>query len=1260
MTKRLPFLLSIAMLFPFLLKAGWVQVGENKTSSNPPEVTLISDDGNSTVLKIDLSGYQKEFLHTSGKTYQTADLLTDIFTNEPGQPSVPYLAKILAVPDHAVVSAEVLEVGGIQTFEDIYLPPARESWFEGKPEAQYIENKSAYQSNEKYPGNLVSVDPPSVWRDFRIARISVYPVQYIPAKKELQVASSITVKVNYSQGKAVNPKTSPQKPIAPSYGKLYKSSIFNYESVLNKVYDGEEEGTELMLCILPDEFEATFLPYAQWKRESGTDVHITLFSDIGANANNPDIIKNHILDAYNNWETVPTYVLIVGDDGVFPKKIITYPDYSFPYDDYFVELEGNDHFPEMMIGRFTNQGDYRLQVMLHKFMLYEKTPYVAETDWFKKGIVCSNNYYASQVYTKRFAASEMLENGQFTSVDTMMSDGNGWGGGCTYDLNDVTNAINDGRAILNYRGEGWSDGWSASCYSFHTSDVYNLQNGQQFTFVTSIGCGVAMFDAWGSDNCFGEAWVEMGTIDEPRGACAFVGPTSNTHTTYNNKIDKGIYVGMFEEGMNTPGEVLDRGRLYLYNVYGSDFWVEYHYRIYHILGDPSLHVWKDVPLQVNIDHPASIIVGDNSIEVTTTFASNSQPVAGAEVTITGQDVFATAVTDEFGKAYLDFEADYEEDLVVTVRGGNVYPIQETIAVTQPLEQIAPVGEPPVIDLDGNMDGLINPGETCSITYTLKNWGNQMAGNVQATLSTSDPDLVEIISTGPINFGNMNPGSQVTGNPFQIHILPDCPVGTEVNMHLHITSNTSNWDYDKDIIIHGCDLMVEKHLVYDEGVPGMNYRLDPGETAIIVLSVDNNGEDIAPDVLGILKSNDPYITVNDSIGAFGTMNIGANVKNTVNYFEVSVDPGCPAEYWPDLQVKFITQNGNYPYQHTVDLEIPVGILIPIHYTGPDAYGYYAYASTDAFYQQTPTYNWVEIDGIGNELSVPSGIGDYTVPVTLPFSFKYYGVDYNELRISTDGWVAFGGGSQTAPVNQGLPYADNVSAMVAPFWEDLYSLELVNGDILYYNDVANHRFIVQWDSIAHNNILEPHREVLQAILLDPAHYPTTSGDGEIIFQYKKIVETESITIGIENHEQNIGLQYLFNNNYDPTAAELEQGVAIKFTTEPPYIYIYTGEEEYSARGDLNADGYLLDQNQPNPFSSETVIYFTIPESTQLDLIIYNSQGQVVKNLMSGKYTTGTYSHSWDGTNNTGNAVDPGIYFYRLQTEKYTATKKMFLLK
>ncbi|MBE0637152.1 MAG: T9SS type A sorting domain-containing protein [Bacteroidales bacterium] len=1253
MERKLLLVLLIVALVPLKMMAEWVPLGNNKTNETLPKVTLISDDGSSTVVKIELSGFNLKTLVTRDKTYQQVDLMGESYTTVPGSPEIPYIAKVLAIPDQAGVTIDILETGTLYTYNNIVLPPARPSWWEGDDEPPYLENSDAYRSDEAYPSEVASMDAASVFRDFRISRLAIYPLRYLPGKSELQVYSSITVRVNYDGGEVINPKTTSKKAISPSFAQLYRNFIFNYDEVLQRHYNGREDGREVMLCIMPDIFTASFQIYADWKRESGTDVHVTKFSDIGANGNNPDIVKNHIADAYSTWENPPTYVLIVGDNGVFPKKTVSYPGYTFAWEEYFVTVDGNDYFPEMMIGRFTNQEDYRMQVMINKFMLYEKQPYTQDPSWFRKGTCCSNNEYESQVETKRFAAAQMLDYG-FTSVDTMMSDGY-WSYNCTYNINDIKSAINEGRSYLNYRGEGWYYGWYANCYDFHTDDVSSLSNGQKFTFVTSIGCGVAMFDASGG-NCFGEEWVQLGSLTSPRGGVAFVGPTSNTHTTYNNRIDKGIYVGMFQEGMDTPGQALTRGKLYMYNVFGNEYYVEYHYKVFCVLGDPSIHIWKDVPQQVTVDYPAVIPVGNNFIEFQVNFAGTGFPVSNAQVTITGDEIFASRFTDGTGKVTIELMPLVEENLTVTVRGGRVIPFQGTMQVTQPDELIEPEGSPVVDDLDGNNDGLVNPNETCSITYTLKNWGSTMANSVQATLLTSDP-MVQIITVSPVSFGNLAPGAQVTGSPFQFFVSEDCPIGHIVPLQLHVVSTNNTWDYIYNVEVKGCMLSYNNFVVFDGGTANNNYRLDPGETAVVVVSVSNIGEDTAPDVMGLLTSSDPYITIVDGIGSFGNMAINGNATNYINHFGVSVAANCPAGHMADFELKLSTQNGLYPYETTFDLIMPVALPIPQDYTGPDAYGYYAYSSDDTFYDQTPEYEWLELVDVGTQVGLPS-LSDYTQTVNLPFTFRYYGIDYSQVRISTDGWIAFGSGTQTAPVNTALPNNDNVNNMVAVFWDDLYDDEFFMGKMYYHHDAANHRFIVEWDSISHNNfVTEPVREVFQVVLNDPNYYVTATGDGEIIMQYKFLHQPETATVGIENHTQNIGLTYVFDASYAQTATNLDNYYAVKFTTEPPFESMVVSVDDQELSDNLNSS---LRQNLPNPFSDKTDISYTLSEAGLVNLEVYNIRGDLVRTLVKEIQTAGDFTVEWNGTNDAGYRVVPGVYFCRLQTENTIEAIKLLMLK
>lgn len=90
------------------------------------------------------------------------------------------------------------------------------------------------------------------------------------------------------------------------------------------------------------------------------------------------------------------------------------------------------------------------------------------------------------------------------------------------------------------------------------------------------------------------------------------------------------------------------------------------------------------------------------------------------------------------------------------------------------------------------------------------------------------------------------------------------------------------------------------------------------------------------------------------------------------------------------------------------------------------------------------------------------------------------------------------------------------------------------------------------------------------------------------------------------------------------------------------------------------YDLRQNVPNPFNAETMISFSLPENSRVKVEIYNILGQKVNLLADQEFSAGTHSLFWNGRNNAGNDVSTGIYFYRLQTEKFTQTRRMLLLK
>ena len=177
-----------------------VGIAEAPAQPAGPRVTVLHDDPGATVLKIEVSGFAVHEFRADGKTYRSIDLLTDIATTQPGSPELPYIAKMLAIPDRGGVTAEVIGMEGMEKFPGYPLPPARMSRQEGAPEPAYVENQAAYRLGG--PPEL-SVDEPVVFRDFRVARVAVYPVRYVPATREVQVASSVTVRITYGGGTRV-------------------------------------------------------------------------------------------------------------------------------------------------------------------------------------------------------------------------------------------------------------------------------------------------------------------------------------------------------------------------------------------------------------------------------------------------------------------------------------------------------------------------------------------------------------------------------------------------------------------------------------------------------------------------------------------------------------------------------------------------------------------------------------------------------------------------------------------------------------------------------------------------------------------------------------------------------------------------------------------------------------------------------------------------------------------------------------------------
>ncbi len=85
-----------------------------------------------------------------------------------------------------------------------------------------------------------------------------------------------------------------------------------------------------------------------------------------------------------------------------------------------------------------------------------------------------------------------------------------------------------------------------------------------------------------------------------------------------------------------------------------------------------------------------------------------------------------------------------------------------------------------------------------------------------------------------------------------------------------------------------------------------------------------------------------------------------------------------------------------------------------------------------------------------------------------------------------------------------------------------------------------------------------------------------------------------------------------------------------------------------------------NYPNPFSNSTTISFSIPESKQVSIQVFDEEGRLIKTITNTLAQAGTHQLKWDAANDTGGRVAPGIYYLKLDTGDYSEIKKLSVLK
>lgn len=250
-------------------------------------------------------------------------------------------------------------------------------------------------------------------------------------------------------------------------------------------------------------------------------------------------------------------------------------------------------------------------------------------------------------------------------------------------------------------------------------------------------------------------------------------------------------------------------------------------------------------------------------------------------------------------------------------------------------------------------------------------------------------------------------------------------------------------------------------------------------------------------------------------------------------------------------------------------------------GPDVFGY---KWKDSNEPNGPQYIWYDITSNPNatQVTFPNGTLDdgYTNAMPIGFNFNFYGVDYSNVYLSTNGFISFSALSSATYTNAQIPASGAPENMIAFFWDDLDGRtqgtvhQLQDGD-KYYIQFTN------WQKYSGTGSL-----TFQLVLHQ---------NGKIIVYYNNMNATlNSATVGIENATATDGLQVVYNANY------VANNLALEFAADPDWLSndinggsIFNGnsvdiELTFSAE-DYPEGFYSMDVviNSTDPINSEVIV-------------------------------------------------------------------------
>ncbi len=960
-----------------------------------------------------------------------------------------------------------------------------------------------------------------------------------------------------------------------------------------------------------------------WKQRKGYEVSVVTTAETGVSASQ---IKSYVQTAYDTWTSRPDYLLLIGDeDQGMPAFYIQNPGGESRVTDHpYSLLEGDDVFPDLMVGRLSMDSVAQLLAIINKILVYESQPTLSDPDWFKRALMlCTITAAASPQDISNWVRRKLLENG-YTQVDTVYYPLQG-------SISPIYTAVNNGLGFVNYRGLGAYNGWLGPW--FDNGDLYGLNNGQMLPIVTSIVCGGGNFGA-NVDPCFGESWLRLGTTAVPRGSVAFFAPSElHTHTQFNNVINVGIYAAIFDNDVTELGRAMWGGKQELWLNYHQNQYhpfeqtPEFYMHVYNLLGDPGMQIWTDTPEELMVTHPANLNMSSDHVAVTVTNTAG-EPVGDVFVYLYNEENALGRHTDASGSVSLPFNAGWESAVALTLTGTNKYPYLATIPVSSE--------EDPVHldewDLAG--EGFLSAGGSHGFDITLTN-GDQDLADVLLTISVSGSESVSV--NEPVHsLGDLGSGETIELNGAgEISVDSSTPHADVVRFDLTLESGAVSWNWQQTLPVQAPQLVIQEIQVI-EG------ELAAGDSARVGLVLQNiGGQETSELSLSMLEH--PFVEC-EAGSLYCPPILIDNVVGTENirWFHFS-DQLFPGE---SVELHFLCQHEGR--QDTLSIAVAIGELSRFAPSLPDDYGYRVFDDQDVCYSEFSIYDWIEIDpdagGNGSVLPLNDTYeeADATTFLELPFPVQYYGESYAGITVCSNGWIAMGSSPERSFHNRRIPSPLGPAAMIAPYWDDLRTYP---GDVISHTEADGSLFIVEWSRVTH--LSYSNQMSFQVIFFNSEMYPTATGDNRIKFQYKDYSNQDYwanySTTGIESPNTFTGIELSYNNLYDPSIDQIDHNRAYMFSTErgqrlsAPILELGSTQLVFEQNPwVINQDSFLLS----NTGESLLIYDIDIPDEPALPPapnpfadFSFTKGGSEPETMSAPREGTDEYGYTWRDENDEG---------------------------